>query len=458
MQGDRELNDNAGWCWFQDPRTIIDRETGAVVCASVGSCDGPDGSERKGDVDVASMVWPDGRPQRATLAKLLERGNGDDHDCPALWQRPDGRYLAVYTGHNHGNGGGWSSGAGEDTAPLTFHRVSSRPHDVSEWQAERLFAWPSDDPVGAGMKGVTYSNLLHLSAEGGEKGRLYNIARASGQVWRIATSDDWGETWTCRGPLTLPPAGGRAYSNGYMKFAGNGVDRIDFVTTEAHPRDYNTGVYHGYIQGGKTYDSFGRLVGPDLYEEAAPQPEAFTPLFVPSEIAEGAQHHAWTAELRRGPEPELYALFTTRFGVEPYANHRWPAPGDSDHRLWYARFDGSSWSTQELSKMGAGLNWWQEDYTGLGTVDPRDGLSVYVSTPFDPRSGERAGHYELWRARRPCHGSAWAWTPLTPGADVDHLRPQLVLLDERRPLLAWLRGVYSHPHTYRQSLMLAEAD
>ena len=57
---------------------------------------------------------------------------------------------------------------------------------------------------------------------------------------------------------------GRAYSNGYMKFSA-GTDRIDFLITEAHPRDFNNGVYHGYISDGVTYQADGTVVDPRTF-------------------------------------------------------------------------------------------------------------------------------------------------------------------------------------------------
>lgn len=108
--------------------------------------------------------------------------------------------------------------------------------------------------------------------------------------------------------------------------------------------------------------------------------------------------------------------------------------------------------------MGPGLNWYQEDYTGLATVDPRNGLSVYVSTPIDPRSGERLAHHEIFRARREHHEGAWHWSPITQGSSADNLRPWLAVLDEKRAVLLWLHGDYPHPHHYTQSLLAAEVD
>ncbi len=393
------------------------------------------------------------------LSNLTTRDRGDDHNSPALWQRPDGRYLAAYTGHNFGAGNGRGPDGKVDTEPLSFYRISSHAHDITEWQAEHTFAWPKKDPVGTDRLSVTYSNLHYLADEGGEKGRVYNIARAAGHVWQIATSDDWGESWVYNGNVTLPPAGGRDYSNGYMKFSSNGTDRIDFITSQAHPRDYNNGIYHGYIQRGRTFNAAGEIIDPDTFGQHAPHPETFTPLFIPDAIGADSYHHAWPCELRRGDNGELFALFTTRFGTETLPDFRSAAPGIADHRLFYSRFNGSTWRTEELAPMAGGLHKTEEDYTGLATVDPRNGRTIYVSTPIDPRDGTRLKHHEIFRAHREEHDSAsWRWSAVTSESSTDNLRPQLVRVDADRAVLLWLRGVYDHQHTFRQALVAGRCD
>lgn len=443
------INANAGWCWFQDPRLLVDGETGHVLLATVANSDGLDGVERDADIDVACFDPETGRATTIAVGNIPTHGHGDDHNGAALWQRPDGRYLVVYTGHNYGSGSN-----GGEARPDTFYRISERPHDISAWREERRFTWPRTELVANGRHAVTYSNLLHLSAEGGVQGRLYNIARASGAIWQIATSDDLGETWTYRGVLTRPPREGRAYSNGYMKFCGNGTDRIDFITTEAHPRDHNNGLYHGYIRGGRTFNTSGEAVGGDLYSLEAPLPESFPPIFAPRPVQPDSHHHAWPVELGRARNGVLFALFTTRYGINTSAIH--PAhgqPGNADHRLFLGRLEGGSWETVELARMGCGLWAKEEDYTGLGAVDPDDARTVYVSTPIDPRDSVRLEKHEIFAGRCGDDFRDWSWTPVTENSKADQLRPRVVTCRDGRTFLFWLRGVYSSQHRYNQELV-----
>jgi hypothetical protein len=282
----------------------VNQTSGQIVFTSVANRHGTDGDSLDANIDVTCWDPQTGTSTTTTLGNIPTGKLGDDHNVAAIWQRPDGHYLAVYTGHNYGLG--WNGRPhGSDTHPDTFYRISRYPSDSTAWQEERSFRWPSSDPVGDGRNGVTYSNLHFLRDESTGKGRLYNIARAAGQVWQIATSDDWGDNWTYRGRLSLPPAGGRAYSNGYLKLSDNGVDRIDFIMTEAHPRDFNNGLYHGYIQHGQTHNSAGTVIDEATWSESAPTPESFTSVFSPQSIGPGKYHTAWAVELRHTSDNEL---------------------------------------------------------------------------------------------------------------------------------------------------------
>ncbi|MEM1213608.1 MAG: BNR-4 repeat-containing protein [Planctomycetota bacterium] len=438
-----EIVPNAGWCWYQGPRTIVDSANGNVIFSSIASGEGVDGDSVGGDVQVTT--WNPATHEAQTVK--VGHFDGDDHDVAALWERPDGRYLVVYTCHNHG----WS-----DKQPKSFYRISTHPHDATDWQDEQVFSWPTTEPIGNGIVSVTYSNLFHLTEEGGDNGVLYNIARASGQLWRIATSDDWGETWTLRGILSLPPEGGRAYSNGYTQYATNSKDRIDFTITQAHPRDYNNGVYHGYIHNGQTHDANGNVLDPETFSEQAPLPEDFTPLFKPEQPADGAYHTGWTIDLTRCPDDSLHALFSCRVGVESVSREplirkdlRNPL-GDADHRLFYGKLVDGAWQTTELCKMGIGLYDNESDYVGLGAIDPIDGQTLYVSTPIDPRDGLPIHRHELFKATTPDGGQTWDWEPITEQSVHDNLRPQVVALPNGRRALLWLRGRYWTMHKWDQ--------
>jgi len=131
------LNDDGGWCWFQDDRAVLDARTLVVGSVANGSRD----KDRQGDIDIVSYDLANRRSLRATLHQNLQ---SDDHASPALLLRRDGRWLAMYA--RHGN---------DDRI---YYRISQRPHDATEWQPEKVF-------VPSASSRVTYSNLLRLKRD-----------------------------------------------------------------------------------------------------------------------------------------------------------------------------------------------------------------------------------------------------------------------------------------------------
>lgn len=426
------LDENGGWSWFQDERVIHDAEGQQLVFSSVANYVGHAGERRDADVDVTTFALATGRRTRVAVSNVPTRGVGDDHNAAALWQRPDGRYLAMYTGHLYHRHG----------VPESFYRITTSPSDGSGWGPEHTFAWPANDTIEPIDDDVTYSNLLYLSAED----RLYNIARAADRTPSIMVSDDRGATWRYAGKLSVTDADGQQgqYSNGYFKLSSNGVDRFDFIATEHHPWHFNTSIYHGYVHGGRTYAGNGNLVDDDIFDEVAPEPAQLASVWRASEVADTSYHHAWTVDLERDEHGGLYALFTTRYGRSIASEF----PGDADHRLFYGRFDGSQWHTTELAKMGGPLHPHQKDYTGLGAIHPNDPNKVYVSTPFDPRYGSQTPQYEIYEGVTRDGGASWAWTAITCNSTVDNLRPIIPAWDASHTAVLWLRGRYRHMRAY----------
>ena len=421
------INDNAGWCWYQDEKIIYDPVDGSIITSTSGQSYGL-GSARGNDVDATTFNIATGRRTRVLAC---DRG-GDDHNMGALWIRPDGRYLHIYTGHN-----------ADDNS---YYRTTTNPHDGSAWSDELYYNWvdlsglPDDT-------NITYNNVHYLSAEGTGNGRLYNITRGFGRNPQISYSDDWGVTWHYGGRLTIPSSSS-SYSNGYYKFNSNGIDRIDFITTEHHPRDYNNSIYHGYIKGGKSYNSYGVVVDANIFDQNSPTPENFTKVFAAGPQVAGSYHTAWTAELERDAQGWPVCLFTTRCGTDPYGSGSGQATiGAADHRIFYARFDGSAWHYTQLSKMGTGIHTPEQDYTGIGCIHPNDANLIYISTNFDPRTGVSIGRHEIFKGVTKDNGATWSWTQITTDSTVDNLRPAIPKWDANNTAVFWLRGYYPYSAT-----------
>ncbi len=426
------INDNGGWCWYQDEKIIYDPVAECVVISTAARPEGFGGQNggRTNDVDATTFNLNTGKRTRVLACN---RG-GDDHNMGALWIRPDGRYLHLYAEHY--------------SPDLTYFRVTTNPNDGTLWGPEQSYNWLDISGLEHDQD-LSYTNVHYLSAEGTGNGRLYNIVRQFGRNPHISYSDDWGETWQYAGRLSRP-LGNATYSNYYHKFKSNGVDRIDFIASEQHPRNYNNGVYHGYIQNGKTYDSYGNVMDNSIFDQDAPTTEDFTPIFTPDEFQEPNTYHtAWTNELELDAQGRPVCLFQTRYGTEPWGSGSGQNTiGAADHRFFYARFNGSTWTYTELCKMGTGLRTPEQDYLGIGCIHPDNANLIYVSTSFDPRDDAPLEHHEIFKGVTQDNGLTWDWTQITFNSTQDNIRPAIPSWDANHTAVFWTRGTYPGQEKY----------
>ena len=420
------LNNNGAWCWFQDERALIDPANNTLLLGSVASPDGPGGARRGGNIEIAVLDLATGQSRVHVLHEQLE---ADDHNAPALLIRPDGRYVAMYAKHKTDNYSRW--------------RVSVRPHDASEWEPEQQFDWTEL----AQGRGATYSNLHFLSMEG----RVYNFVRAINDDPTMMVSEDNGSTWSYGGKLFTRPKIG--YVNGYTRYAGNGADRIDLITTDHHPRDFNNSIYHGYLQKDALHDASGTVVSKPVIGSEGINQTALTTVFEAGTTLDcDVLTHGWTTDLRRQGK-ELAAVVTCRANDVNGPLQREQMLDVDDHRLLYARFDGARWKLHPLAVAGPGLLPHEQDYTGLGAVDPNDLNRVYISTPTDPRTGETTEHYEIYRGVTADSGVGWTWEAITDGSAVDNLRPMVVPGDESVHAVCWFRGSMKSSQSYSTEIV-----
>jgi hypothetical protein len=208
-------------------------------------------------------------------------------------------------------------------------------------------------------KTVSYSNVWQMGNQ------IYDFVRSVETSPNLLVSAD-GSSFTFAGRLTSTPQVG--YVAGYYKYWGNGVDRIDFLGTEAHPRDNDNSLYHGYVKGGKTYDSMGTEVD-NLLDKTAPDISRFTKVFATGTTINGVRLiHMWNHDLMRYPDGTIVALGQGRANGDT---------SDPDKRFIYMRFDGTSWKTTYLVKGGNKLYSSEEDYTGLSAVHPTTTPSTF---------------------------------------------------------------------------------
>ena len=65
-----------------------------------------------------------------------------------------------------------------------------------------------------------------------------------------------------------------------------------------------------------------------------------------------------------------------------------PRQGGMDIRYHYALRDGKKWHENEIAYAGTRLYPFEDDYSGLGAIDPGNPDIVYISTDADPETGE----------------------------------------------------------------------
>lgn len=396
-------NDNGGWSWFEDDRAIVDAQAATVIVSSVANGRGTLGNERKGNIEIASYGGNNKAVQRQEIATQIQQ---DDHDSAALWIRPDGRYLAMYSKH------------GSDS--LSRYRISTTPHDISSWTSERIFE---------NHAATTYSNLHYLPYENNNRGRLYNFTRTENFNPNFIFSDDQGESWTYGGRLLTI---GEGDVRPYVRYAS---DRhcIHFITTEHHPLNADTSIFHGYIEHGRLYDSHGRICDDNLFDRSAVHPNRLTQVFaVGTKVGETQMDHAWTIDLELDSAGNPFAVFSGRANDNPM-----------DHRFFYAHWNGTTWNVSEVAKAGGFLYESEIDYTGLAALDPVRPGCIYISTNIDPRNAENLPHYEIFKGSTSDSGGSWSWQPVTFNSTMDNIRP--VVPKGNTFALLWLRGAY---HSY----------
>jgi hypothetical protein len=338
---------------------------------------------------------------------------------------PDGRYLAAYSRHS--------------VERRMFWRLSKRPGDPYEWGEVRTIETPGQDHRPFGGDNVTYANPFRLAAE---PGRLDLFYRGPSHDPNYLVSTDGGQTWAYGGHL-LRGRGGYAP---YLKYASDGVDTIHFVATEDHPRNLDNSLYHGFIRNHEVYYSDGRKVG-----SLSTSTDCTLHAWDLTRVFRGDRDNvAWMTDIHLDRFRRPVVLFT----VQKDGAGLPPGQGGMDHRFDYARWDGRRWRVREIGFAGTRLYAGEDDYTGLGAIDPLDSQFVVISTDADPATGrplvsrsDHKRHHELFRGRTRDGGTSWTWEPLTRDSTADHLRPLIpVWPDARRLVLVWMHGTYTSNH------------
>ena len=389
---EREFIGGGAWSWFGDPRAVY--HAGAHRRSYIG-WDATDGS-----IQVASYDHDTGQQ---VIATLKARFQIDDHDNPSILVLPDARLMVF-----------WSAHIGE----RMFYRTSLRPEDVTAWGAEHTI--PTNTP---GSFGYTYPNPVQLTAE---RNRIYLFWRGGNFNPTMSTSDNGGSTWSAARTLISNPG-----QRPYVKFASNDRDTIAMAFTEAHPRDRHTSIYYAEYRAGALHRADGSTIASmaDLPITLAAAEKVYD--------AGTGGAKAWVHDVALDADGRPVIVYAT-------------FPTDADHRYHYARWDGTRWNDQELTRAGGSMNLdpREPNYSGGITLDHENPSTVYLS-----RQVKGVFEIEVWRT--PDHGATWSSLPLTTGSGGNY-RPISPRGQRGEDLdVVWMHGGY-RSYTHFQTGVRAE--
>ena len=435
------------WCWFQDPRAIVDNSNPQKPVLLTGVVTwGEPKTEQRGDVD---LYWAelDSVDRAGGLVRgrveLDDQLQMDDHASPAFLIRPDGRFLVTWSKHG--------------TDPIMRSKVSTNPGDPKEWSETFLFKESNG--------GITYTNPNLLANWNGQANVIFNGIRSKGFDSNFLLSNDLGETWTYAGrvldaidPWPKDNDGGRAY----VKYAGDGKSKIHIFSTDDHPRvNFNedrtaagpllNSIYAGYMENNKLHRSDGTVVDENLLDDAGTPPTELTPLLKDGTIVgDAAMRRGWQLDLKTGPDAQPVGIFQFRADDNP-----------DDHRYFYARYDGKQWNVSFLAYAGDNFGAPSElDYTGLASVDPMNPDVVFISTSSDPvtnqplvssATGQRQN--EIFMGKTADGGKSWTWAPVTSNSAADNLRPVVPAWTKGKSVVLWMQGTYPKFYTYDTKIL-----
>jgi hypothetical protein len=370
---------DGAWCWFADPRAIY--YNGKTYYTYVTT---------NGHVKVQEYNHATGESTAPfDLAYLGE----DDHNVPALLIRESDHRLLVFYG--------------ERATKPEYLRISTNPEDSTAWDSPINL----DGQIGAELK-YAYQQPCQLLGEANDPIYLIFADRPDADTirWNYSKSTNGGTTWSVRQDFYADPA----HAN-YLKSERNGDDRIDFAVTDGSPSYNASSIYHFYMQGGNWYKTDGTLIGGT---EALPLEASDI-----TQVYSGATYRAWIWDI---------AIDASGRPVIVYATFH----GETDHRYNYATWNGSSWTSHEITAGGTYLYADQPWYSGGVVLDHDDPSVVYLSKMV-------SSHREIYRYITTDGGTTWEATALTSGSSVDNIRPVAVRNHAPDLRVLWLSGTYT---------------
>ncbi|NMH86861.1 glycoside hydrolase family 88 protein [Flavivirga algicola] len=395
---------DGGWCWYQDPRAVINN--GKLV---FGGLSGQTGDVKLGVYDLKKDT---------VLGNVVlhEKFEKDDHNVPALYVRPDHSILAIWAKHAH--------------EKKHYSSISS-PSNYLEWGERKEFVHDYKAKVG-----VTYMNLYHMKDEG----LLYNFFR-DGPSFNPSyiTSPDHGITWGDRTHFIADEVNGR--QRPYTKYLKKDENTVGIAFTDGHPRNYGNSLYYSEFKNGVFYNVDGTKI--KMFNKEPLKTSEAEKIYIGSETSkkpkecESVPNSAWPCIVEKDENNRPH------IGYSLYVHNE-------DHRFRIASWNGEKWVDREIAYAGKSLYTLESSYTGLMAFDPTDVTRVYISTDVDPSTGKNTGGlHEIYTAEIGIDDdvSTIKWEPITKKSKYRNIRPILVS-GEGYKVLLWLNGSWNSFFNY----------
>ncbi|GAA0005322.1 hypothetical protein ABIF14_003003 [Bradyrhizobium elkanii] len=404
------------WCWFHEPRALS--VNGKTFFGTNGSDDNSvlTGRTTLYEVDEASGSVISKVMQTSTIAAWW----ADDHDYPTIVVRPDGRLIVFYVPHRV-------------AAPIYF-RISVGVGTMAQ-------GWSQEYNLGNTSAQATYPSPVILSGESNKLYLFYRNGASSGPLSLVTSSDiaTVAPPTVDGGPIGAAPTWAAerrlAQSTGtqgiYHKVTSNNVDRIDLLMTDAvgPQAGTKTDVRHAYYQGGQWRSSSGTALGDGSTMIGFTN---FTP--VATSGAPDNLGDMWCSHIQRRQNGIIEAVF-------------WRFVSTSDHRCYYARWNGTAWSKVEVD---AGQGMGVPDSRG-GQITDGQGLTEGYYSPgsfFDTVeegvlyiSVGNSANSQLFRYRTINGGASWTRQRVSDLTQ-ENVRPVVPVGRGSKYSVLWLKGDY----------------
>lgn len=389
QQPSNVLNDDGCWCWFQDPKAVY--YMGKTYFTWTRS---------NGDVGISCYDNDTKRVEHFTLSYSFDK---DDHSCPSMLIRSDGRIITFYTQHS---------------TNIMRWKISNNPRDISSWSSEHSF-------IGA-KNSLCYSQPVQLS---GENDTIYLFYRSLGSpgYWVYRKSHDGGETFGNEIDLLT-----FTRWSPYTKVASNFRDKIhlafgdDYGSANPH-RD----IMYCYYYNGSFYRANGSLI---KSESQLPINDKTSVDMIYNSSAAG-NYDAWIWDIALSDSEVPHVVFSE-------------LRSNTDHRYRYAKWTGSQWTNVEICSAGGYIDGPVEGYYSGGLcLDHNDPRTVYLSKQID------SGQFEIYQYSTSDGGASWTQNAITSNSTARNCRPTFVINSTGAFKIIWWFGTYNFYTDFKTSLL-----